>query len=132
MSSLPLVLSRSLLELRSQLEIGFVSVSRDLTAIHARAHRAPWLDTMRAVREAAVLEERAHLREAAVELTRVESPDADLAQSRRVHHVPALREWMQVRTDGRVTSLHHRAADLAHAEIETGEHRVQQGRFPHA
>src|SRR5688500_20400862 len=97
---------RSFLELLSRLEIGLVPHPRYFAPLPSREVSAARLHAMRAVAEATSLEQRAHFREAAVQLTRIESPHTDFAQAGRVDHVARVGQRVQIGPNGRVSPLH--------------------------
>src|ERR671923_1623290 len=121
-----LVIARRLLELLPELQVGLVPLTPDNPALNCRVHRAPRLHAMRAVAEATLLHQWTHLRKASIHLSRIDSPHSDLAQSWSVHDVATVRQRVQIRTNRRMTPLHHRATDFSHSEIQTRIHRIQQ------
>src|SRR5690349_15740599 len=82
-----LPLLRRVLQLRQLLLIAFPAVAGDGPPFDAFADSAGGLGPVSAIGVAAVAQKRTKLREARVQLTRIDPPEAHLAEARRVHQI---------------------------------------------
>src|SRR6185437_7503848 len=87
---------------------------------------------MTAVGIAALADELAHLGEALGQAPRLDAPEPDLAEPRRVHEVSAALERDHDRADRRLPAASDLCADLSRAKPEPGLNRVEQTRLSSA
>src|SRR5262249_30733162 len=94
--------------------------------------RAPRLLAMQAIREAAVLRQRAEAWIQPREVRRLDAADGELADAGAVHDPAAARERQQRHVGGRVAAAAVVVGDVAGGEAEAGAHGVEQARLAHA
>src|SRR5262245_32588347 len=112
--------------------IAVVTVRRDLPHLDGSANCAAWLGQVTAVRELAAINQGAHFREAAGELSRRDAMEADVAEPRRVHQIAAVREGNHHRADRGLLAPLHLGRDRRGAEeLEARLYPVEQARLPY-
>src|SRR5262245_23116494 len=106
-------------------EVGLVPIFHDRAADH-RSYCAAWLGLVATIRKPAIIDVLHEIRKTPHQLLGVESPEADLAETRCVDQVTTFLQRNHLRGDGRVPAAADLLADLARPEAEPRLERVQK------
>src|SRR5687768_14324633 len=120
---------RCRLQLSEQRGVALEPVRGDVAALDRGSDRTARLRDVAAVAISAFTDKGSHLGEAGCKLPRLDAPQSDFAEARRIHQVAPALERDHHGTDGGVGSPAHLAADLADPKAQAGLHCVEETRL---